>query len=347
MSSSSTTAPLSIPDQLQNAEHVRSILLEETAGPRPACAQCRIRETDLMEDAQAKMLKCSRCRVAHYCSSSCQKKHFGFHKHACRYAAQLRTNLEQGRGNLPIGGNETERQYQDFEISSILTTLGDHLVQMGYRESDTIQNGSAYYRQALIHYVQILPLGREAFFHPLHDVEDKILLLLVLLGGEEDALKQWTQHTGSPRRFAYDDHDKVPSTNSEKLSEKQGDQFDVPFHMIGKMLVLMKKLARFQQQNPDAAEEEEPHRKEIEGLIEGLRSNGKGEYLVKLRDKIPLDPMEAPELFRGGPYDKKAEQDQEHPAPPTIREFWLLYQDCFFLTPGLNSVLHEFVPEEY
>lgn len=48
-----------------------------------------------------------------------------------------------------------------------------------------------------------------------------------------------------------------------------------------------------------------------------------------IRDTIPLSPEVAGCLFE----------------PEASSEFWHLLQDCFFLSPGVNDILHDFVPD--
>jgi hypothetical protein len=49
------------------------------------------------------------------------------------------------------------------------------------------------------------------------------------------------------------------------------------------------------------------------------------ELLETIQNCIPLSPEEAPVLFDSG----------------TPMEFWLLLQDCFFLTPGVFKLLDQ------
>jgi MYND finger len=306
---------------LNDAKRVQAIL-QGASAPRPVCSQCRVKE----EDLPGRMLRCSRCQMSHYCSAKCQKKHFSFHKHSCKSIADLHAHLERGNGSLPIGGKENQRTYETWEMASILSSLGDHLVETGYRETDTIENGSVFYRHALRKYINVLSLDSEAFFDASSPVEDKILLLLVLLGGDEDTIREWMQYTESPRKVYYDE----PAI---------GDQ-DVTFLMVCRLLVLMRSLAKYRCENPEADEICHRTKKSIQDLVATIQAKGKGRYLIYLRDSIPLNPEDTPELFRGGPGKNNEE------VKSTTREFWLLFQDCFFLTPGLNSVLHEFVPED-
>lgn len=48
------------------------------------------------------LLRCSRCKLAQYCNSTCQKKHFKYHKHWCgKTREQIQDQLTQIRSNLP------------------------------------------------------------------------------------------------------------------------------------------------------------------------------------------------------------------------------------------------------
>lgn len=115
---------MSFDTKLKDAKRVAAIL-EGTSAARPVCSQCRVKEMDL----PGRMLRCSRCQMSHYCSAKCQKKHFTFHKHSCKYIAELKVNVEKGHGSLPIGGNDDHRTYETWEIASILSSLGDQLVE--------------------------------------------------------------------------------------------------------------------------------------------------------------------------------------------------------------------------
>ena len=309
--STSPLPPTSTSNALLEAKKVQAIL-QGTTCPRPVCTQCRVKEADLQVDT--KMMKCTRCKVAHYCTRICQKKHFSFHKSSCRTIAELRAKAEAN-----------EEDISPNDLVAVQSTLGHLLVEMGYRETDTIENGSVYYRQALQHYIEVLHLNAEAVFDPTNALEDKILLLLVVLGADEETLREWMNHSGSPRKIYYDQESTGNSTKEEELP------LDVTVDLVCKLSVRMRNLTLANQRQEEALHQKQQQlSKSIEQLVGRIESHGKGQYLVALRDNIPFNPQDAPDLFRG---------------PETIREFWLLFQDCFFLTPGLNSVLHEFVPE--
>ena len=78
---------------------------------------------------------------------------------------------------------------------------GDLLVQIGYRECDTIEHGNIYYREALKHY--LLPMKyvkEEEYFSKFGFLEDRILLLLVALGGDRKVIVDWCQGIGNRDR---------------------------------------------------------------------------------------------------------------------------------------------------
>ena len=440
------------PSRLSQATRLQAII-EGTGCSRPVCSQCRIRERDLPtissssgsaagkdEGATAattaatattvtppkqKMLRCSRCKVAHYCSPQCQKRHFSFHKQPCKYIFQQLQHLNelqlqtaiQAESSSPSPTSDTTVT----AMATVLTNLGDHLVETGYRETDTIENGSSYYRQALHYYCQVLERATtsapqsttQTQTHPDNNnnaLEDKILLLLAILGADPGTIHEWYQYSGSPRLAYYENDD-----------DGDGPVDDTCFHMIN-LLVGMHSLLEYrttlkafetyhnatkvqdhnkgtanlpqqqQQQQSEAVHDRilsflvdthtttsnNPSQSETQTLLErnetalsteirktiqALRQHGKGHYLMRLRDHIPFQPAYAPDLLRCAPIpagllsssgvvtsmapdDVHDDGEMASKSRTTPREFWFLYQDCFFLTPGLNDVLHEFLPEE-
>lgn len=399
--------------QQQLPESVQSIFSgTNTDATRPVCSKCRIREVDLMTpnadtdaatdlDAAADgstgatiplvpptpqtMLRCSRCKMAHYCSSTCQKKHFAFHKKSCQSIAQdlsaLQSMKKEERGK--------QQEEQDLALASRWIRLGDEVVVLGYRETDTICNGGPYYRQALQHYHQGLQqilllssMSKVLENSVRRSTEGRILLLLVLLGGDALTLEEFLQYCHSSRSSYFENNNKGSSTT---IPTTLAAAEDTCFQFLS-LLVAMRSLlthrqttaataaqaTQHQQQREQLEEEDPPTMKlQIQDIIQCIRHSGKKKCLRHLRDTIPLQPSHIPTLFCGGfDYDSsKGEGDDKSKSdddgndnhlngnddddddgattmPPPLREFWFLFQDCFFLTPGLNSVLHEFVPEE-
>ena len=79
---------------------------------------------------------------------------------------------------------------------------------------------------------------------------------------------------------------------------------------------------------------------EIRSTIRAIQYYGKGNYLVHLRDTLPFSEDQAPRLFkRNAAYGTG--------IPETGKKFlWMILQDLFFETPGVNSILNEFVTGE-
>jgi hypothetical protein len=226
-------------------------------------------------------------------------------------------------------------------------------------------------------------------------VEDKILLLIVALGGDDQAVRVWCEESAisgenpnphEPNRVLTD---KSPRSEyyenvSDATGEESGEtlavanalglnlrglaQDDINFHIIH-LFNLMKSLALYRQNverlctlkdvasntsfDDDVAKAVFPYlgnhgERGEDGLSEGIQSTirairhfGKESYLVHLRDSIPLQEKDAPNLFNtcgytGGHIPGSASVGREC--------LWMILQDLFFESPGLNSVLHEFFP---
>jgi len=124
---------------------------------------------------------------------TCQKQHFKVHKKNCRCINEQRV-LEEDWACL--SKDSTRWGLQDTAKKTI--ALGDLLVKAGYSESDTIAQASRYYREALKYYM--LPLTKfDEYFSTFPWVEDSILLLLLVLGGDHRTVKDWSIKLGSDR----------------------------------------------------------------------------------------------------------------------------------------------------
>ncbi|CAB9520502.1 expressed unknown protein [Seminavis robusta] len=303
------------PAALAHASRVLKIVRGE-GGPRPVCSQCRIQESDIIVEGK-KMLRCSRCKVAHYCGGVCQKKHFPFHKHSCRDIAE-----------------------QLVEPGSSCIALGESLVKMGYRETDTIDNGAVYYRAALSSFLDVFRGEKQdtSNNNQTLEVKDKVLALLVILGGDTETMLEWLGCIHSNGKSGHDNQS--TSKGKEQPKHDFAAEDDATFQILS-LLVNMRHVARREQQQSTEPEqtamEHTTEKERIQETISILKRQGNIQYLIHLRDSIPFGPLHAPDLFQ------QQQQTNKEPCPP---EFWMLLQDCFFLTPGLNSVLHEFVSEE-
>mmetsp|Transcript_8895 Transcript_8895/g.19976 ORF Transcript_8895/g.19976 Transcript_8895/m.19976 type:complete len:349 (+) Transcript_8895:33-1079(+) len=337
-----------LPERIQRA-------VDGVGAPPASCGHCR----------QPASLRCARCKVTKYCSAACQKEHFKFHKKGCKSIKEKRDALEKDlQQKKHVGVSDDSTTIEDKVVEKMLK-LGELLIAVGYRESDTIVHGSLYYREALKYFVMPRRYIHGDFHRKWEGAEDVILLLLVILGGDDGTIQEWCLESGTQRVMNY-----LPAENPEAISlglQIQGyAEDDVPFQAV-LLLSLMKLLANYRRdlaglavyketmQNAataigcsvsidhifehvssylmgdthDGKIEMEILPDSINTVISAIRYHGNESHLVHLRDTIPLTSDHAPKLFI-----------------VMINELWMIFQDCFFETPGLNDILHEFFPEE-
>lgn len=91
----------------------------------------------------------------------------------------------------------------------------------------------------------------------------------------------------------------------------------------------------------ELAVEEEAIVKEIQSTIRAIQYFDKESYLTHLRDSLPLSEHHAPGLFR----EKLQLREHFQLMDQSLgrRYLWMILQDLFFETPGVNSILNEFV----
>jgi hypothetical protein len=113
--------------------------------------------------------------------------------------------------------------------------MGDLLVQIGYQESDTLIHGNVFYREALKFYTMPIKFLRDGMHSTYMFVEDKILLMLVALGGDNEAINSWFQlslgREGVDVRSARSSwFDKAEPTNND---DKDNQRFRDMLHIKG------------------------------------------------------------------------------------------------------------------
>jgi hypothetical protein len=206
---------------------------------------------------------------------------------------------------------------------------------MGYRETDTVHNGRFYYRPALQAWMEAwTSFGPRRFFDDC--LEDVLLILLAILRVDRKTLAEWCLASNSPRQQRYGD--------------LEADDFPL---QMARLLQSMHALAEYRREQAVLTVLETspsnplPHEaygyirsylsgqgtlvEDIQSLIRGMQRHGHGRVLRHLRDTIPWGPDQAPNLIRmqGAPF-----------------EMWSLCQDSIFTTPGVNDILHDFLPED-
>ena len=123
----------------------------------------------------------------------CQKKHSSTHKKNCKCIDRHRAIL---------AADVVEELFQNDSDVQKSIDLADLLVKTGYSESDTLVQASGYYREALKYY--LLPLktfSRSKFHIKFPWVEDCILLLLMVLGGDFLTMKVWSMGEYASKRL--------------------------------------------------------------------------------------------------------------------------------------------------
>jgi len=140
-------------------------------------------------------LRCSRCKCVKYCSQSCQKEHFEIHKNNCKAIGKqykkIETNYNECHSvmnSLGPGGI--------FNAVETLIKTGDLLLEIGYKESDTIANGRLYYQAALTYYLNPMGYYKNNYHHALGGfLERKVILLITVLSGGFAAIRSWCEES--------------------------------------------------------------------------------------------------------------------------------------------------------
>ena len=164
-----------------------------------------------------KLSTCTRCGCAKYCGRDCQVKNHKLHKKDCKAIRTQRDKVEDGLRQPYDPGNieaaETRALHlQDYIERTInyytskdAVLLADLILKVGYRESDTVQHAASYYRQALRFYLLPLALLKREYQTAYGWIEDRVLLLLIALGGDRRHIRFLTSapELSSRRRHGY------------------------------------------------------------------------------------------------------------------------------------------------
>ena len=170
----------------QLPEQVKAILQGNLTSYRPCCSSCGRHESKsdpsrLSAPEHNRLVPCSGCQTAHYCSTKCQEDHAQSHKELCEHITRMHNFI---------------RHYERFPSplwqASGKVGLGDKLVERGYLETgSSIEKGSHYYRKALSLYLECIavePLRQQS---QLEKLSDKAMVLLIVLGGDAQVLLEF------------------------------------------------------------------------------------------------------------------------------------------------------------
>ena len=143
------------------------------------CAHCRQEQSP----ETTALLRCSRCRVVHYCSRECQKSNFPLHKKCCKQIDKCRTQLlpkEEGNSNIGGGAAATSSTSSSMDSQYLLART---ILELAYRSTDTIERGKTIYQCALLEYYKLM---REDPFYI--GACESVVLLLALLGYDDQCM---------------------------------------------------------------------------------------------------------------------------------------------------------------
>lgn len=170
-------------------------LLQSNANDRIGCSHCG----ELLH-LQNDKLFCLGCHLPQYCSQMCLRNHVPAHQERCeRYKAEM--------------------SCQDFATSSqAMVKAADELIKMGFH-CDQLQNRNYYFRKALQLCIKgILVTGNRNNNNRGSQLEDRALMLMVILGGDAQLLLDWLSFTALELGSS-NNHDMPPASaeSQEKI----------------------------------------------------------------------------------------------------------------------------------
>lgn len=327
---------------------------------------------------------------ARYCSRACQGEHFAAHRRNCKSIEKKRTFAEKNWADERGGPSHSTASALDEEFERGMSRLtlvvtvefADLLVQVGHRESGSIASGGVYYREALKHYLMPKKLLGDEYHSSYAWIEDRILFLLVVLGGDESHTQAWCFETGSMRSMCYLPADLI-NTFEEDLHIPPDHGFEIGGFAVDDitfqaMLLLsqIRLMAAYRRSLEGLSVYKETLQRAATALgytctIDDI-TNHVSPYLMgeAHEGKVELEvlPDEIRTVVRSLRYHGKdaflrhlrdsVPFKKEHvpnlfsagvhafgdgAAPP---ELWMLYRDCFFETPDLRNLLREFIDAE-
>lgn len=181
-------------DQLP--EGVKS-LLQNHESDRPCCSFCGIQ----LHDAVL-VVTCDACPFPRYCSIDCRGSHDADH---AGYCGQLSRYYKALKISHSIIGRCCEK-----------VPIGDDVIRMGFH-ADRNQNRKFYLREALKLYLEGM-VRDAAFGNRRHygAAEDRVLLLMIALGGDAQLLLDWLAFTSQ------DENDETEFDRPSPSSESEG-----------------------------------------------------------------------------------------------------------------------------
>ena len=370
-------SPRYVPDMsIEPPASVLELINGQKDGEPICCSHCRQPNATL---------RCSRCQCVKYLSQECQKAHFEFHKEACRQISTQKIIVQNGlaRCHEPSGGFFTVAEM--MKTGDLILSTGYKESNTVVNGRLYYQEALKYYLMPMVVYknnyhhacsnvedqvlLLIVALGGD----------DKAIRSWC---SEESSISGANPNPHEPNRILVD---KSPRFDHyEGLTDEQKESQDimelgVKFRGLAKNDTLfqiiylfnqMKALSEYRDENNkrlaalkglNASVDEVSYQpywlppylavhnvekgeecivEEIRSTIRAIEHYGKGNYLIHLRDTQPFSEDQAPRLF-------KSNAGYGTGTPQTGKKFlWMILQDLFFETPGVKSILNEFVTGE-
>lgn len=295
------------------------------------------------------------------------------HKKNCKSISKQRKLVEEGIkkiDGMPWGVREG--------VVPIIH-MGDLLVRIGYKESDTLLHGNVYYREALIFYTMLIKFLRDGMHATYSFIEDKILLMLVALGGNNETIEAWFElslgREGVDVRSARSGWYSEPQSQSDETNEVMAQQRnmlhikgllqnDMHFHFLY-LFNALKALAEHRLNCSRIESYSDASRNVNSNTSMSDIAKSISPYLGCSEDgerKLSRDTECAIAAFRYHGNERclihlrdSIPFSSEH-APRLFRESertsmpgpetWMILQDCFFETEGVHIILEDFFPDE-
>jgi len=303
------------------------------------CSACRAGQD---ESASVLPLKrCGRCKLTQYCSVKCQKQHFFLHKNLCKRIHELRDMETE-----IVCDNNTHHGTDSF--TQIKTELARCSFNAAYQSCDTLERGASMMEISLRHYFDMIPTIPSVFLQHFHVVS----LLLVALNNDMEALSlinyyhQYYSHVIDPeQRLLLEDKmiNNYTANNVGWIVPLQNVTMEISsdpnmkpnnISMVSLILMLiikMKLMIQLRTKKHNKGQDDAAiQQQQVKFLVDSIHCRDPL-ILFHIRDSIPLTFNDVPELvddFAG------------------IQEHLLLLQDCFFLSPGVRSLLDDFVQDD-
>ena len=106
------------------------------------------------------------------------------------------TRLSKTIRNYRVTSIRSDLSSSIFTVVDTLIKTGDLLLEIGYKESDTIANGRLYYQAALTYYLKPMGYYKNNYHLALGGfLERKVMLLITVLGGGFAAIRSWCEES--------------------------------------------------------------------------------------------------------------------------------------------------------